>query len=83
MALKRSAYSVGGGIAPALSSVVVTPAALLPERFRGGCAFGGSVTVLLSPAGIDRLTACLRLTAEPDVKAICREDRGKVNGGGR
>jgi hypothetical protein len=79
VALKRSAYSVGGGIAPALSSVVVTPAALLPERFRGGCAFGGSVVMLLSPAGIDRLTACLRLPAETDVGAICREEPRQVN----
>jgi hypothetical protein len=36
---------------------------------------------LLSPAGIDRLAIRLRLAADPDVAAICREDRGEVNGG--
>jgi len=53
------AYSVGGWpptkhVGPALSSDVVTPAALLPERFLGGCAFGGCGWLQLSPAGIYR-----------------------------
>jgi len=35
-------YSVGGGVfSPALSSVFVALRSLVPERFRGGCAFGG------------------------------------------
>jgi len=47
------AYSVGGqpptkDMGLALSSVVVTPAALLPERFLGGCAFGGGANSTLS-----------------------------------
>ena len=34
---------------PPLSSVLVLPRSLLPERFRGGCAFGGGFRYPLSP----------------------------------
>jgi hypothetical protein len=55
-AIQALVYSVGGGIvSPALSSVLVALRSLVPERFRGGCAFGGGFKVKpLSPAGVDR-----------------------------
>ena len=42
---ESAAYSVGGGTScPRAFQRVRHPAVLLPERFRGGCAFGGGLT---------------------------------------
>jgi hypothetical protein len=84
----RRAYSVGGGSESALSSVVVTPAALLPERFRGGCAFGGCHCHRQEWAALsrgDRSTlpaACASrraLTSGASALGPCRTSMARVN----
>src|ERR1700754_4060020 len=81
--MQAPVYSVGGGIvSPALSSVFVALRSLVPERFRGGCAFGGGSTCKpLSPAGVDRCPAGRASRQARSSGAICRQEEGQVNGG--